>query len=55
VLVDVQSVSYLKADKPKPLVLFEVVKGMVTGTTPDVGVQRELTGAEIDGRCSTRP
>jgi general stress protein 26 len=48
VLVDVQSVTFLKVDKPKPLVLFEVVKGMVTGTTPNVGVQRELTGAEID-------
>ena len=48
VLVDVQSVSYLKVDKPKPLVLFEVMKGMVTGTPPDVGAQRELTGAEID-------
>ena len=48
VLVDVQSVSYLKVDKPKPLVLFEVAKGMVTGTPPNVGAQRELTGAEID-------
>jgi len=48
VLVDVQSVTYLKVDKPKPLVLFEVVKGMVTGMPPKVGVQRELTGAEID-------
>ena len=48
VLVDVQSVSYLKVDKPKPLVLFEVMKGMVTGTPPNVGAQRELTGAEID-------
>jgi general stress protein 26 len=48
VLVDVHSVSYLKVDKPKPLVLFELAKGLVTGTPPKIGVQRELTGEEID-------
>jgi general stress protein 26 len=48
VLVDVQSVSYLKVNKPKPLVLFEVAKGMLTGTPPKVGVQRELSGNEVE-------
>jgi general stress protein 26 len=48
ILVDVESVVYLKLDKPQPIVLFEVVKGMVTGTPPDVGVQREVSAAEID-------
>ena len=48
ILVDVESVVYLKLDKPQPVVLFEVVKGTVTGTPPDVGVQREVSGAEID-------
>ena len=48
VLVDVQSVTYLKVNKPKPLVLFEVAKAMVTGTPPKVGVQRELSGEEVD-------
>jgi general stress protein 26 len=48
ILVDVQSVIYLKVDKPQPLVLFEVAKGMVTGTPPKVGAQRELSGEEID-------
>jgi general stress protein 26 len=47
ILVEVNSVTYLKVDKPKPLVLFEVVKGMVTGTPPNVGKQRELSGAEV--------
>jgi hypothetical protein len=28
-------------------VLFEVVKGMVTGTPPNVGKQRELSGSEV--------
>jgi general stress protein 26 len=48
ILVDVDSVTYLKVDKPAPLVLFEVAKGMVTGTPPKVGSQRVVTGAEID-------
>ena len=48
ILVDVESVVYLKLDKPQPVVLFEVVKGMVMGTPPDVGVEREVSGAEID-------
>jgi general stress protein 26 len=47
ILVEVESVTYLKVDKPKPVVLFEVVKGMVTGTPPNVGKQRELSGSEV--------
>ena len=45
--VEVDSVTFLKVDKPKPIILFEVAKGMVTGSTPDVGVQREVSGAEV--------
>ena len=48
VLVDVHSVIYLKVDKPMPVVLFEVARGMVTGTPPRVGAQREVSGEEID-------
>jgi len=47
ILVDVESVTYLKVDKPRPLVLFEVVKGMVKGSRPDVGEERSLSGAEV--------
>jgi general stress protein 26 len=50
ILVEVNSVTYLKVDKPKPLVLFEVVKGMVTGAPPNVGKQREVSGREIQSR-----
>ena len=46
--VDVESVVYLTVDKPKPLVLFEVAKGMVTGSPPDVGTQRKVSGEELD-------
>jgi len=48
ILVDVESVTYLKVDKPQPVVLFEVAKGMLTGTPPNIGSQREVTGQEID-------
>jgi hypothetical protein len=40
--VDVHAVTYLKQDKPRPVVLFEVVKGMVTGKTPDLGEPRTV-------------
>ncbi len=47
ILVEVHSVTYLKVDKPKPLVLFELVKGMVTGTPPNIGKEREVSGGEV--------
>ena len=40
--VDADSAVYLKVDKPQPVVLFEVVKGMVTGDTPDLGETRRV-------------
>src|SRR4051812_23092529 len=33
ILVEAQSVEYLVVDKPRPIVLFEVAKGIVTGST----------------------
>jgi general stress protein 26 len=47
ILVEAESVEYLVVSKPRPVVLFEVVKGMVTGSTPDVGEQRHLTEREL--------
>jgi general stress protein 26 len=39
--VDVEMAMFLEVNKPQPVVLFEVVKGMITGNPPDVGeVQR---------------
>jgi general stress protein 26 len=40
--IDVQSAVFLEVNKPRPVVLFEVVKGLVTGTTPDVGTMHEV-------------
>lgn len=42
IAVDAQSVAFLKIDKPKPIVFYEVVKGMITGDTPDVGEVRHV-------------
>jgi len=52
-LVDATSVVYGKRNKPKPLVLFELVKGLVTGTQPDVQDTRHVSGSELSrGRDS---
>jgi hypothetical protein len=47
ILVDVHLATYLKVDKPQPVVLFEVLKGMVTGTPPNVGEERHVGEGEI--------
>ena len=46
-LVDADSVVYMKSDTPRPIVLFEVVKGMVTGQQPNVGSVRTLDSSEL--------
>jgi general stress protein 26 len=40
--VRVHAAVFLEINKPQPLVLFEVVKGWVTGTMPDVGELHEI-------------
>jgi general stress protein 26 len=47
ILVEAQSVEYLVTTKPKPIVLFEVAKAMVTGNPPKVGEQRHLNEREL--------
>jgi general stress protein 26 len=47
ILVDVHAVSFLKQDKPRPVVLFELVKGMVTGNRPDLGEVKRVDEAEL--------
>jgi general stress protein 26 len=49
ILVDATSVVYGKRNKPKPLALFEVVKGLVTGSEPDVADVRRISGRELEG------
>ncbi|HUQ98729.1 MAG TPA: pyridoxamine 5'-phosphate oxidase family protein [Gemmatimonadaceae bacterium] len=47
IMVEAESATYMKVNKPRPVVLFEVLKGMVTGSRVDVGEVKEITGAEL--------
>ena len=49
ILVDVESVVYMVNNTPRPVVLFEVLKGMVTGSRPDIGEMRRVDGSELHG------
>jgi general stress protein 26 len=49
VAVDADSVVYMRSDTPRPVVLFEVMKGIVTGERPDIGEVRRVSGAELHG------
>lgn len=49
IAVDADSVVYMVSNTPRPVVLFEVVKGMITGTQPDVGETHVLSGSEMHG------
>lgn len=58
VLIGVRAVTaqYMTVDKPQPLVLFELVKGMVTGKAPDVGHVKEVPiRNRRTGRMRARP
>ncbi len=47
--VDVHAAVFLEVNKPQPLVLFEMVKGWVTGSEPEVG---EMHRIEQPGRAA---
>ena len=51
-LIGVKAVSahFLTVDKPQAVVLFQLVKGMVTGKAPDLGEMHEVSGAAIRRR-----
>jgi general stress protein 26 len=40
--VDVHAAVFLEVNKPQPVVLFEVIKGWVTGTAPDIGEMHHI-------------
>ena len=47
VLVEADSVVYAKNDRPMPLALFQVVKGMITGEPPKMSDLREIGADEL--------
>jgi general stress protein 26 len=40
--VNVHAAAFFEVDKPQPVVLYEVVKGWVTGSMPDIGQMHHL-------------
>jgi hypothetical protein len=40
--VDVHAAVFLEVNKPQPVVLYEVIKGWVTGSAPDVGEMHHI-------------
>ena len=48
ILVEAHSVIYMKNNKPRPVILFEVVKAMLTGGVPDIGEERRLGIRELE-------
>lgn len=40
--VDIHAAVFLEVNKPQPVVLYEVVKGWLTGTQPDVGEMHRI-------------
>ena len=42
--VDVHSATFLEVNKPQPVVLFEIAKGLLTGSKPDIGEMHEVSG-----------
>ena len=47
IAIDIEMAHYLEVNKPQPVVLFEVVKGMVTGKQPNVGEVQEVTTRDL--------
>ncbi len=41
--VDVHAAVFLGVNKPQPVILFELVKGWLTGSTPEVGEEHRIT------------
>jgi general stress protein 26 len=56
ILVTADSVTYSKKDRPMPVVLFNIVKAMITGEPPKVADLREVSSEELrQASKSTEP
>jgi general stress protein 26 len=47
IFVEAELATYMKVNKPRPVVLFQVLKGMVTGSKVEIGEVKEISGAEL--------
>ena len=52
--VDIETATFMEVNKPQPVVLFELVKGLVTGKAPDIGETQVVTKAEAGEKASRR-
>jgi general stress protein 26 len=52
ILVEAESVEYMVVTKPRPVVLFELAKGILGGAKPDVGDERRLDERELHTRAA---
>ena len=48
--VDIHAAVFLEVDKPQPVVLFEIAKGWLTGSEPDIGDVHRLDGGTGSAR-----
>jgi len=49
IAVTVHAAEFLEVSKPRPVVLYEIVKGWLTGTEPELGQMHELTAPHRPG------
>ena len=47
ILVEATAVHYMKAKHSRAVTLFEIARGVLTGTEPDIGREEHLSGAEL--------
>lgn len=47
IVVDAESVSYMRAKHSKPVALFQIAKGAITGEQPDLGRTATMSDAEL--------
>jgi len=52
--VDIEAATFMEVTKPQPVVLFELVKGLVTGKAPELGETQVLTKAEASSGTNKR-
>jgi len=52
--VDVEAATFMEVNKPQPVVLFELVKGMVTGKMAEIAETQTVSGAEAHEAAGRR-
>jgi general stress protein 26 len=55
ILVEAESVTYSKKDRPTPVVLFNIMRAMITGEPPKVADLREVSADELRKAPNLQP